>query len=289
MENTANTYHETVRQILDTLRREVPLIQCITNYVTVNDVANALLCLGASPAMVEAENEVLSFLPLVQGLYLNIGTFTGDQPRSMRLALPLAKERNIPVLLDPVACGVIPERMAYVRELLSAGGISLIKGNSAEILSLAGRSATARGVDAVTSGNAADAERELLDACAGLAARSACTVVATGVKDVISDGKEALSLRGGSAFLTRFSGSGCILGGLMCACAAAHSRTKAGGSFLPAALTAAACMKYASEEAAARADVKGPISFKTALLDSLSGIESAHLGEWVDTHCVRLT
>jgi len=285
MENAVQNLSESAGQLLDTLRRETPLVQIITNYVTVNDVANALLCLGASPAMVEAENEVRSFVPFVQALYLNTGTLTGEQARAMRLVLPSAKERGIPALLDPVACGVMKEKMDLVRALLDTGGVTIIKGNSAEVLSLAGKSAQARGVDALAS-----AEDEVRAACGELARRYSCTVVATGASDIISNGAEGLELRGGSALLTRFSGSGCVLGGLMAASAGALAPSEAtsdAGAYIKAALTAAACMKYASAAAAGRADVQGPMSFKIALLDTLAAITSAGLKDWIKENCVR--
>jgi hydroxyethylthiazole kinase len=288
MEKTMNTYSESAASILEALRREVPLVQIITNYVTINDVANSLLCLGASPAMVEAENDVREFLPFVQALYLNIGTLNAEQAVAMRLVLPSAKERGTPVILDPVACGVIKVKMDFVRSLLETGGITIIKGNSAEILSLAGKSALARGVDALAS-----AEQEVREAVLALAQKYSCTVIATGEKDFMSSGTDVLELRGGSAFLTRFSGSGCVLGGLIAACAGALSKMNSGnpaltaGAYLPAVLTAAACMKSASEEAERRADVKGPMSFKTAFLDTLSTLTSARLKDWAEANCVR--
>jgi len=289
MQNTVQVYGESAASILDTLRREVPLVHIITNYVTVNDVANSLLCLGASPAMVEAENDVDQFIPYAQALYLNIGTLTSEQTRAMRIVVPLAKERKTPVLLDPVACGVIPVKMDFVRSLLEGGGITFVKGNSAEILSLAGKSGQARGVDAIANAEEA-AEREVREACRALAEKYSCVVVATGEKDFMSNGTEVLELRGGSALLTRFSGSGCVLGGLIAACGGALAKTHTGGeanAYIQAALCAAACMKYASEEAALRADVQGPMSFKTALLDTLASLTSAGLKDWIGKNCVR--
>ncbi|MDR2734780.1 MAG: hydroxyethylthiazole kinase [Spirochaetota bacterium] len=271
-------------EILETLRRGTPLVQIITNYVTINDVANGLLCLGASPAMVEAENEVRSFLPLVQALYINLGTLTAEQGRAIRALLPLAKELGLPVLLDPVACGVMKEKMDFTLSILDSGCVGIIKGNTAEIMSLAGKSGQARGVDALASNDEARAEAEARDACALLAARYACTAVATGARDIMSDGRESLRLSGGSALLARFSGSGCVLGGLMAACAGARAKTA--DSYLQAALAAAAVMKCASEAAAPGA--KGPMSFKIALLDALAAVTPQNLREWTEKNCAVL-
>ena len=173
-------------------------------------------------------------------------------------------------------------KMNFVRSLLETGGVTIVKGNSAEILSLAGKSGQARGVDALAS-----AEQEVRAACAELAKSYSCTVVATGEKDFMSDGTDVLELRGGSAFLTRFSRSGCVLGGLMAACAGAFAKMETVGAFLAPALTAAACMKCASEEAERHAEVKGPMSFKTALLDTLAALTGARLKEWVKENCVQ--
>lgn len=261
--------------ILDRLRSEPPLVQIITNYVTVNDVANALLCLGGSPAMVEAEAEAASFAKLAQALYLNVGTLSAEQSRAMPLALRVAREKAIPVVLDPVACGAFPEKMAYVRTLLAVGGVSIIKGNAAEIMSLSGKNARSRGVDSLES------DSGLAQACLEVAKSNQAVVMATGKVDTVSDGRQVWTIRGGCTLLERVSGTGCILGGLLAATVVAARAS--GGTDLEGCLAAACAFGLAAERAASLPQTIGPMSFKTALLDSLSALSPEEL----DTYAAR--
>ncbi|HOG65531.1 MAG TPA: hydroxyethylthiazole kinase [Spirochaetota bacterium] len=259
----------TAGTILAQLRSEPPLVQIITNYVTINDVANALLCLGGSPAMVEAEAEAASFARIVSALYLNVGTLTAEQARAMPLALAVARDRGIPVVLDPVACGAFPEKMAFVQSLLAQGGVTIIKGNSAEILSLAGMEARSRGVDALES--AANPG----DACRIAAEKFGAVVMATGPEDSLSDGTQVWRMTGGHPLLGRVSGTGCVLGGLVAAAAAAARR--AGADDAAGCLMAAAVFALAAEQAAALPTTAGPMSFRTALFDRLSTVPQSEL------------
>ncbi len=273
-------YNTKAGLILDRIRKEPPLVQIITNYVTINDVANALLCLGGSPAMVEAEAEAASFAKIVSALYLNVGTLTAEQSRAMPLALAVARERGIPVVLDPVACGAFPEKMAYVRTLLAAGGISIIKGNAAEIMSLAGMDARSRGVDSLESGS------NLAQACLSVAQTNQAVVMATGVTDTVSDGKDVWTIAGGDALLGRVSGTGCTLGGLVAAAAVAARAV--GGTDADGCLAAGCAFGLAAERAALLPQTVGPMSFRTALLDSLSTVHPEDLAACAEKSVTRL-
>ena len=259
---------------------EPPLVQIITNYVTINDVANALLCLGGSPAMVEAENEVASFARIVSSLYLNVGTLTAEQSRSMPLALAAARERGIPVVLDPVACGAFPEKMTYVQSLLAQGGVSIIKGNSAEILSLSGMEGRSRGVDALES------SASTADACRIVAKKFGAVVMATGPVDCVSDGTATWSITGGHPLLGRVSGTGCVLGGLVAAATAAAR--KLGADDVAGCFTAAAVFAMAAEQVATLPTTVGPMSFKNALFDRLTSIPQTELDAYTKTAWSRL-
>ncbi len=124
-------------EIWDEVRIKTPLVHCITNYVTINDVANIILASGASPAMVENPKEAGDFARISSALYLNLGTLTGEQEMAMLEAVKGAAFA-VPVIVDPVACGVIPRKVEMLKRLIENGKIACIKGNSAEIKSLAG-------------------------------------------------------------------------------------------------------------------------------------------------------
>jgi hydroxyethylthiazole kinase len=278
--NKTNDLPARMGAILAALRASPPLIQVITNYVTVNDVANALLCLGASPAMVEAENEAASFARLASALYLNVGTLSAEQARAMPRALTIARERGIPVVLDPVACGAFAEKMDYVRGLLQAGGISIIKGNAAEILSLAGMEARSRGVDSLESGT------NVGQACQFVANHYRAVVMASGEVDTVSDGVSLWAITGGHPLLARVSGTGCVLGGLVAAMTVA-SRALGGGD-ADGCLAAAAVFGLAAQRAATDGRIAGPSSFRTAVLDGLDAVQPDDLSSQAAKHLITI-
>lgn len=242
-----------VAEILTKVRKSVPLVQAITNYVTVNDVANILLAYGASPAMVEAVDEAYDFAKLSSAIYINIGTLTKEQELAALQACISAKNNNVPVVLDPVGCAAIARKSAVIKRMKETGRIDVIKGNGGEIKFLAGYAAQARGVDSIDDG------KDLLEACQELAKDFHCVVAATGKEDVITDGKRSAIIHNGSEMLTKITGAGCMAGGL-CAATAGVEEDK----FL-ATVAAITSMGLAGEITAR--ETQGPGTFKMRLMD----------------------
>jgi len=256
-----------IAEIVDAVRAKTPLVDCITNYVTVNDCANALLSLGASPAMVDAREDARAFARISGALYLNCGTYLKEQEEALREAVRGAAEAKIPVVIDPVACAAIPRRQKVLDIAAEAGPISIVKGNGAEILALAGESARARGVDSLD-----EAEGALKAACAAVAKKYRCVAAATGQVDVVSDGARTLSLHNGCALLTRITGAGCMAGAL-CAATAAVSPDDP----LAAAVAAITAMNVAGELAVEKSPLPG--SFRVALIDAIYSLNKKTLLE----------
>jgi len=204
-----------ITECLNSVRVRTPLVQAVTNYVTINDCANILLCFGASPAMCEAETEVEEFVGLISALYINLGTLTEEQRKASILAVKKAAELNKPVVLDPVACGAISRKTEIVEELFECGKITVIKGNMGEIKSLAGYQGKVRGVDSIDDGDGG------IEACRGLAKKYNTIVAATGKTDIITDGEKTCLVENGTPMLTRVTGAGCMAGALIAATAGA--------------------------------------------------------------------
>lgn len=204
---------EKIVEVLKDIREKTPLVQAVTNYVTINDCANILLCFGASPAMCEAEEEAAEFVGLVSALYINIGTLTREQEEASVQAVKRAAQLNKPVVLDPVACGAISRKKEVALKLLECGKVSVIKGNIGEIKSLAGWAGKVRGVDSIDDGEGA------VEACRTLAERYDTTVVATGKTDIITDGERTCLIDNGTPMLTLITGAGCMAGALTAAAA----------------------------------------------------------------------
>ncbi|WP_446898676.1 hydroxyethylthiazole kinase [Clostridium sp. LBM24168] len=250
-----NSNLERVLNVLLQVRQKVPLVQCITNHVTINDCANILLSYGASPAMCEAYDEVFDFVKISQALYINLGTLNKEQETSVILAVESAKINDIPVVLDPVACAAIPKRIQVINRIFEVGKIDIIKGNIGEINFLAGKSSNVKGVDSL------DGSEGAMESCIRLARKYNCTVAATGKEDFITNGKESAIIQNGTNMLTKITGAGCMLGAL---CGAAAGACK--DNFI-AATAAILSMNIAAEEAFKYA--KAPGSFRVKLIDSI--------------------
>lgn len=244
-------------EVLQAVREKTPLVQAVTNYVTINDCANILLCFGASPAMVEVREEMEEFVPIISALYINTGTLTREQEEASILAVKIAAELNKPVVLDPVACGALSRKTDFVQRLLECGKLSVIKGNTGEIKALAGHAGKVRGVDSIDEGEGA------AEACRLLAEKTRAVVVATGQTDIISDGKRICLIENGTPMLTLITGAGCMAGALAAATAGV------GGDMLVASAAAIMAIGLAGEIAAGSMERALPGTFRARLFDSI--------------------
>lgn len=249
--------------ILETLRRERPLVHHITNTVTINDCANATLAIGAAPVMAEALGEVADMAALADALVLNIGTLSSRQVAAMVKAGRRANRKGIPVILDPVGAGATKMRTDSARLLLSGLEITVLKGNAGEIGVLAGAEATVRGVDSagLTGDTAAIAKT--------FAAEAGLVVAVSGATDIITDGTRTVLVENGHPLMGRLSGTGCMAASVTAAFAAA------GSDRVAAAAAGLAAFGLAGERAALQAN--GPYSFRTALIDALAALAPSDL------------
>lgn len=278
--------NKTFAGIADLIRETHPLIHCITNYVTVNDCANALLAVGAAPVMADDRAEVCEISSIAQALLLNIGTLNGRTVTSMKRAAKTAKRKGIPVVLDPVGAGASKLRTKTAQQLIRIAHPALIRGNASEIATLLAGSGNTRGVDAAESDSGEDSLARIIATAKSLAIKSGSVVAVTGATDVITDGSRVITIRNGNPLLSRITGSGCMLSCLCAACCAAAPER------IPeAAATAVAMMGLCGELAAAEATVvrttgvrtteAGTGTLRTALIDRLSRITGEELAQGV--------
>lgn len=252
-------------EIITKVKEQVPLVQAITNYVTINDCANILLAYGASPAMVEAYDEAYDFAKISSAVYVNVGTLTKEQELAAIEASIACKQHNVPLVLDPVACGAIPRKNQVIQKMRQRGRIDVIKGNAGEIKFLAGEQSEARGVDSIDDGSG------LGDAAMRLARAYQCVVVATGKDDIITDGKRVAIVHNGVEMLTKITGAGCMLGALCGATVAV------GVDQFWAATAAVVSMGIAGEKAFKESNLPG--SFKCKLIDAIYLLSEETLAE----------
>lgn len=251
-----------INVVLERVRARRPLVHCLTNHVVKNFTANALLALGAAPAMVEHPEEAAEFAAMASAMLVNVGTLDAAQMGAIERAVPAAVAARRPWVLDPVAVGPLTLRTRFARELL-AHRPTLIRGNASEIIALAGQGGHGRGVD---SGDPAEAA---LAAARTLAQRTGGAVLVTGAVDYATDGATVRSCANGHPLLTRVTGVGCAQGAMAAACVAVAD------SPLQAALAVAAILGIAGEIAAERNPRPG--SFQVGLLDALDELDSAVL------------
>ena len=252
--------------ILAEIRRKAPLIHCITNYVTVNDVANVLLAIGARPVMADDPAETEEITALAAGLCLNIGTLNARTIPSMLLAGVRARVLGHPVVLDPVGAGASVLRTETALRLLDEVRPTVIRGNISEIRTLAVGTGTTSGVDA----DAADAVTEenlaaSADFLRAFAARTGALVAVTGAIDLVTDGRDCYVVRNGRAEMGRVTGTGCQLSALLAAALAA-----APDEALAAVTETVALMGVAGELAWERmGEHEGNASYRTRIIDSI--------------------
>ena len=259
---------------LETVRGTVPLVHCITNYVTVNDCANALLGCGGSPIMSDEPEDVADIQTICGGLVLNIGTLNLRSIEGMRVAAGTAGKLGHPIVLDPVGAGASALRTRTAGELTDHFDITVVRGNMSEVKAVAGAAASTRGVDvnpddAVTDANLAVSA----DFARGLAAKLGCVVAITGAIDLVASAERAVSIRNGVALMGKMTGAGCVLSCLVGAYVTANQ-----GDPFTATVAAIAGEGLAGQIAAARMDeLDGNASFRTYLLDAICNMTAEHL------------
>ncbi len=242
------------------LREQKPLVHQITNYVVMNETANATLALGALPVMAHAPEEVEEMVGLASALVLNIGTLSERWIEAMLLAGGAASARRIPVVLDPVGAGATAYRTDTAQRILDDVHVTVLRGNAGEVATLVGADAEVRGVESMTSG----LEPAALAREAG--SRLGLVASVTGPVDHVSDGERVLAVANGHPLLAAVTGTGCMSSALTGCFLAAKPEEP-----LEAAAEALAALGVAAEDAAAGAD--GPGTFHARLYDALAALD----------------
>lgn len=255
-----NRIRKEAAEVLSQVRSKAPLIHNITNYVTVNDCANALLAIGASPIMADDIEEAADITAISSALVLNIGTLNRRTVESMLEAGKRANKLGIPVVFDPVGAGASALRNRTVLKLLEQVQVSILRGNLSEMSFVAGMQSATKGVDASESDRGNDSVSVALSA----AKKYQCIAAVTGAVDILSDGEKIVKIRNGHPMLSRVTGTGCMTSALTGACAAVA------GNGLTAAAAAVTAMGLAGELAYESAGETGTGSFHVALIDALS-------------------
>ncbi len=250
---------DSVVAVLGRVRQARPLIQIMTNAVTMGDVAHATLAIGARPVMAQAPEEVAEIVASASALVLNLGTPSHERIEAMVVAGRAANAGNIPVIFDPLGAGASVFRVESISHMLSAVHPSVIRGNAGEVAALAGIAGQVSGVDSK------ETQYDRAAVARSVAQSQHAVVVISGAVDYISDGSRVLTVENGTPELQRVSGAGDMLDVLIGAALAVESDP------LVAAASGSAWMGIAAELAAV--GVKGIGSFRVALFDALDKLD----------------
>ena len=265
---------EMLGNCIENVRKSVPLVHNITNYVTVNDVANVLLACGASPIMSDEPDDVEDITTICGGLNINIGTLNKRSIEGMYRAGRRAAALGHVVLLDPVGAGASALRTKTAVGLMDEIRFTVIRGNISEIKTLALGSGTTKGVDA----DVADAvTEESLDSAVKfareLAAKTGAVIAITGAIDLVADADRCYVIRNGRPEMGRITGTGCQLSGMMTAFLVANPDTP-----LDAAAAAVCTMGLAGEIGWSRMqEGDGNSTYRNRIIDAVYNMDGAAL------------
>lgn len=263
-----------LKECLENVRKTVPLVHNITNYVTVNDVANVLLAGGGSPIMSDEAEDVEDITSVCGGLNINIGTLHKTSIEGMFRAGKKANELGHPVLLDPVGAGASALRTNTALELMKELRLAVIRGNISEIKTLALGSGTTKGVDAdvadaVTEENLDDAAEFVKE----FARKTGSIIAVTGAIDLVSDGEKCYVIRNGRPEMGKITGTGCQLSGMMTAYVTANPENR-----LEAAAAAVCVMGLAGEIGWERMqEGDGNATYRNRIIDAIYNMTGEEL------------
>ena len=256
-----------VNVIRNSVYEKKPLIHCITNPISINQCANAVLSAGARPIMAEHPLEVAEITQTASALMLNIANITDVRMKSIKTASETAKKYNIPSVLDIVGISCSQLRRNYVHELLDIHIPTVIKGNCSEICALCDDKYRSAGVDSHSSATF----QKTLNSAVSSAQKYNTVILASGKTDIVTDGKRAAYIHNGSPRLAEITGTGCMQGALTAVYLSASDGFQS-------AVTACIVMGICGELASCK---EGTGSFYTALLDSLSLLRNADIEKYI--------
>ncbi len=279
MINNETELLENIDETLKKIREKNALTHCITNSVTINDCANAVLAIGGSPFMAEDAEELEEVVTIADVLVINIGKLSKNQIEAMKISCETADKTNTPIILDPVGVGVTELRNKTTVNLIENHNITAIRGNISEIKAIAklfgvlDESNAAKGVDV----NADDiiTEENLKangDLICELASKLDTVILASGPIDILTDGETTIAIDNGDDMMPLITGSGCMLSSIVGSCIG-------GSSPFEGSLVAILAMNIAGEKARAKVEERdeGTGSFRAYLIDYLYKTNSESL------------
>ena len=248
----------TPKLILQKIRENSPLVHNITNYVVMNNTANALLAIGASPVMAHAVEEIDDIVSISSSLVINMGTLSEKWIESMLIAIKKAKELNKPIVFDPVGVGASKYRTETAKKIIESAVPDVIRGNASEIMALAEIANTTKGVDSTAQ------SEDAITAAKKLSKKLNNTIVISGEIDFVITQEVISEITGGSSLMSAVTGMGCTATSVIGACIGVES------DYHLASCAAMEAMGQAGSKAEKLSN--GPGSFQMNFLDCLQSL-----------------
>ncbi|MDD4844311.1 MAG: hydroxyethylthiazole kinase [Anaerotignum sp.] len=259
------------KNLIKHVRERAPLVHSITNYVTVNDVANILLACGGSPIMADDAQEAAEITSICGGLNINIGTLNARTIESMLLAGKRANDLGHITVLDPVGAGASKLRTQTAMELLEKVRFSVIRGNVSELKTLWGEAGKTKGVDADIADRVTEENLdEMVQFAKRFSEKTGAVIAMTGAIDIIADKNTAYAIRNGNPLMSKITGTGCMLSGVVAAYCVANPK-----NILEATAAAVAAMGLSGEiafERLKKTELGGTSSYRTFIIDAMSNM-----------------
>ena len=255
-------------KIRHTLKKQHPLVHCITNPISITQCANAILAVGGRPIMAEHPGEVQEITQTAGAVMLNLGNITDMRMEAMQISARTATEHKTPVLLDLVGIACSRLRRDFSICLLQKTTPAVIKGNYSEINALFHQTYRSSGVDADASLDVAELDQVTVH----LARSYSSVVLASGKVDIITDGTRLFHVKNGTSQLSDITGTGCMLGALTAAYLSVEPSINA---------AVLACLVMGIGGQLSKTDL-GTGSFLTNLMDALSTVSDADLKQYMN-------
>jgi len=247
-----------IQYALSTLKKNKPLILNLTNFVTMEFMANSLLAIGAAPIMTCSEKELDELIKMSSAININIGTLTDDFINLAKQAVSLANYYEKPIIFDPVGAGASKIRTQTARELMYHA--TIIRGNASEVLALLDDDVKSHGVESTLN------TKHIKESAIKCSSMIDTTLVISGKVDLIIKGNHHYENHYGDDLMTSITGMGCTLSAVIAAFSAVISE--------PFEAAKLATCYYSYCGMFAKLSAKTPGRYKSTFIDALYQAES---------------
>lgn len=201
-----------VKKYIGYVKSTSPNVHCLTNVVTMQDVANMLLVAGGSAIMAQDKKEMEEITQISSATLINMGVPSDEKIAAYIVAGKTANRLGHPVVFDPVGVGASNYRKSCAEEILKNVNPDIIRCNQEEAKILLGLNSeiVSNGVESSIKLT----EREQEKTAIALANKFDTIAFISGSLDTISDGNIVLKIDGGDSRMRRVSGTGCMLSAL---------------------------------------------------------------------------